>query len=165
MNGWWRSVAAQRGGHGAQLTLFEDPQSGDSGMQPGEQLSPMERMVAELNQSLRDAGWTVVENDPSHTWPSVMFNVPLPARPPSPEARRFAMSDTELGKWWLDHARYSISFEPFDDGKPGFVLIDRQTDFIIWARQGKFPCMQFGDWKAAVRGAMAWGERKTGPTP
>lgn len=151
---------------GAQLPLLPNPESGDSGMQPSEPLSPLAHMVARLNQRLRDSGLMQVEGPPTPFGERLLIvRVALAAQPPSPGARRLAMSDTELGKWWLDHARYSISYEPLDDGKPGFVLIDRQTDFIIWARQGKHPRMQFGDWKAAVRAAMAWDEREMGPTP
>ena len=113
-------------------------------------------MADRVSQRLRDAGVRQVEVDPSQTrLPLVIFRMPLTAKPPLPDARRFAMSETELGKWWLDHSRYSISYEPFDGGNPGFVLIDRQEDFIIWARQGQHPCMQFHDWQGAVRAAIA----------
>jgi hypothetical protein len=159
-------MAANRGGPGTQLPLLPDPEASNSARQLGEQPNALAQMAARLNQRLRDSGLTQVPRAPSPFGHRMLiFRMPLPAKPPSPGARRLAISDTELGKWWLDHARYSISYEPLDDGKPGFLLIDRQKDFISWARRGQHPRMQFGDWKAAVRAAMARDEMKSGATP
>jgi hypothetical protein len=119
----------------------------------------LEAMVERLVHRLRESGIPVEKSAPHRTERSVTFHLPLSALVESASRPQPRPSDSDLGTWWHDHTRYSISYEPFDDGSPGFALIDRQQDYVIWARPGDHGTMLFRSWQTAVRAAIAREER------
>jgi hypothetical protein len=137
-----------------QLALFPDPRPEQE--RPPEPPNPLAAMTERLAARLRASGLREVPLERPHARrPSVVFRIPLSSIAGRTGDRHRSLTDTELGRWWHGHVRYQISYEPFDDGRPGFTLIDRRDDTIVWARHEPHGVMMFPSWQAAVRAAIA----------